>query len=692
MSAWTTPQQAGGELLDPYFRWALATDWRGMTHWDGLSAKPVDDEAAEPPSDQSSSGQSASPRRRVRLLVKGNPKDVAKIKLERAVEIPSPYMAAGRNYFTATLDFTAGNVAWMKANSFGTHWKLAMPLRDAETRARANRIGYFGPEREASSLRPPAGIKGLPAPKAEGQSNEGLLKEAIAVIDFGCPFLNQRFTRKPTLSRNPHHQPADAGTRIHAFWDQGAEPIPSLTDVWRSPQGFGYGREIRAGTIDAIRQKVWGLNPEFDEQEAYQRIGHLVAYDDARRRVWRATHGAHVLDLAGGSLDPLGDEEQSSADAAGQAELIFVQLPSLTAADASGASLGAHVLDALHYVLAQCERDAKIVITISYGSHAGPHGGLSMIEQALDELLETHVGLQIVLAAGNAGAADCHQRRRLRKDRSALWRVDLVAGDSTDSFIEFWHQAPPEGVSLQWRARSADWQWSDWIGPGEQVLLRNRGDSQPIAMLRHDAQLPGVDGRQMALLAIAPTAARVDDAGPLAPAGRWEIEARLLAKNGGTVGDKVELVVDAWIERDDPGELATAGHQSRFAGCEPGDRRNTLSSIAGVKRAFIVQGHRWIDKQPPDYVSRPGDAKPPFLLSGVCEVDETLPGLRAAAVRSVDSFMMAGTSAAAPVVARQLFNEMLDKPSLDRQGLFERLRDHGKHWRGKPRIRAGFFD
>src|SRR5205085_6809950 len=105
-------------------------------------------------------------------------------------------------------------------------------------------------------------------------------------------------------------------------------------------------------------------------------------------------------------------------DAAGQAAIIFVQLPRSAVEDTSGGSLTGFVLDALHYIdertttrTADNEiRKLPVAINLSYGTFAGPHDGNSIIERAIDEFVERRTECAVVVAAGNAFDKNIHAR------------------------------------------------------------------------------------------------------------------------------------------------------------------------------------------------------------------------------------------------------------------------------------------
>jgi Subtilase family len=643
---------------DLYARWALATGLRGYGRVAGWrKPKGVDGP--------------------IRIIARAPDLDALERALKTSkLKIPSFYKRVPEGATSRPLFFTAElelkDLPWLRENPLKLTWELAMPVRRAEDVGRAS-PGEFGPFRDEAALRPKALLKG--GKRSFKATEPASLRSAIAVIDFGCPFLNERF------------EDADGQSRVAVLWDQD-ERAPDPTARWWTnlPRTKAYGRELSHTAMSRIKDEV-RADPRLDEAQVYRSIDYLIDYDDPRRRAWFATHGAHVVDVAAGTHDPLSSFVPSEAidttkvDAAGEAPIIFVQLPALTAADSSGGSLSAHLLDGVRFALDLCEKGAPLVVNISYGSFAGPHNGSSMIERALDELLEKRPdNFAIVLGAGNARAEHCHTRRTVRVNNSALLRVVLPAGDTTDTFVELWYpRRKGRHEQLALRVRTADADWSPWVEPGKQVRLVDEASGEPLALLQHERNVPHGQHLAMALLSMVPTAHATDDEGPLNAPGLWEIEVRLA--NDGDVTSTREVTFDAWVERDDPGARGGADEQARFIGLRRGDEHNTLSSIATGMLTVVAGGYRWSDGSMADYSSLPlSDCRPTCVGSkhralpmvfAACEEDEINPSVRAAAVRSADVHHMNGTSVAAPVVARRLFNHIVSAGTVTR-----------KEWRG----------
>jgi hypothetical protein len=636
--------------IDPYFRWALHTDFRGFARLAGWTA-------------------TASKKRLLQLLVQAQDPAHLDLALKQSrLQVSPSYHHPARGttrrarHFVAHLDASEANCTWLLENKLRLRWKLAMPLRDAGGELAAQAKGVNGPSTRIFPAQNVIARDIVSQQPLDHPAPARCKAGALAVIDFACPFLHRVFA-------DP------VGTRVAGVWDQGSQPdVRQSPDSepaaaqgaqlsaqqrgwpWMAPASFLWGRELGPHALNAMALAWNDPSRALEETAIYRGIGHLIDHDDARRRVWFATHGGHVFSVAGGKPDPVGGDDQ---DAAASADLLFVQLPSSTASDSSGGSLAAHVLDGIRWAMEAVPKNKPLVVNISYGNSAGPHDGSSLIEEALDELLEARgSNFAIVLAAGNARQSKAHASRVAQPGRSVMLRCQISAGDTTDTFVEIWY---PRATSLdvEVRVRAPDSDWSAWVPQGQELPMEaSTVDQEIVAMLRHDAVVPNGAG-SMALLAITATAMPEGVTQSLAPAGLWEVEIRVSGKAG------EELPIEAWIERDDPGR-GTGVLPPSFLDQSDEDDRNTLSSLAtGVHTVRVGGFNRGRGREAP-YSSRgrAGDGLPQLLA--VCEEDEVDRSIRAAATRSSEVYRLNGTSIAAPVVARRLFNWMVENGPVQR--------------------------
>ncbi len=436
-------------------------------------------------------------------------------------------------------------------------------------------------------------------------------------------------------------------SRVRHVWCQDeARPACRAPQAWQAVAGWPYGHELDTRGVAAAG----------------------IALADAVPVVRpRMTHGTAVAALAAGSADR----------GARLPDLIAVQLPRRGIADTSGRALKVHALDALHYILARADPEARVVVNISLGTLAGAHDGGSILEQAIDELIELRAGrLAVVVPAGNGYESRCHAVVRLDRDhRDATLQWLVPPADATPSFVEIWLPEGAAAAALRVALVDPTGRTRLDCGRGE-VQARPPAGRPACALVFHPRVADSAAGT-MVLAALAPTAPR--DGGPAAEAGVWHIELRGPA--GADIGD-----VHAWIERDDslPGR-PSGGRQSRFvdAAYEPPRRRpgppprdgtsavrrdGTLNSIACGRHVIVVGGCRARDGRVADDSAggptrrpRPardpggggGDGRRPLLLAPSDET-ATQPGLRVPGTRGVDCTRLRGTSVAAPQVAREI--------------------------------------
>lgn len=641
---------------DPYLTWAVASKWRG-------EARAIQDRDFRTGTQQ------------IRVLLRAESNDdLKKLAQERGIQIASVYLGAdaetepstfaSARFATATLHPSC--LKTLLQQSPRVEFELAAAVRDQGGALKGDAKGYFGQQTDLDISAARELVKSWPVQANKGLSSgkhQRLKGGAMVVFDYGCPFLRDQYKNE-----------ARSSTRIAAIWHQ----ENFVADApWQAPAFMAPGRVLTRARINQLIKHAQNPTWSGDEAAIYSSINYLIEYAHPRRRVFTSTHGAHVLDVAGGCPDPL--KPDGLPDEASRANLVFVQMPEDTAGDSSAASLGACLLDGLRYALQLASPTAPIVVNVSFGTTAGPHNGSSMIEQAMDELLELRPNnFAVVLAAGNSRQLGLHCKRTVSAAHSALFRLNVMAQDRTDTFVEFWYAKPPDG-SVEFRARLPNGDWSPWVTANDGVDLRDETGEEVVASLIHRRQVPN-GNLSMMLLALRPTETPADDDGPLATPGRWEIEVRLDAQAKAAVKLKA-VEVNAWIKRDDSRPYG-GRVQSRFEGLDRCDPEDTLNGLATGSRTVVASGFRWSDGTVVDYASkgprRPEDQWP--LVYGLCEWDSVDTGVRASAVRSGETRVMNGTSVASPVVARQVFNLMSQagKSGLNGEQLWTRLESLAK--------------
>lgn len=460
------------------------------------------------------------------------------------------------------------------------------------------------------------------------------------------------------------------------------------------PAGLNYGHELTAIEIDAA-MRLNTYNGLVDESAVYAALGlstlgnrwphgrvEFHALDTS------VSHGTHVMDLAAGprtltaqvaNMPPGFDAPPTWAmadDDASRSPIVAVQLDYDTVADTSGGSMNVHVLDGLMYILSRCAATAKVAVNISFGTLAGPHDGTSILEAAMDQLLELcGKRLRIALAAGNSYQLRTHANITLDKNEHSTLHWCVLPDDSSQTFLELWLPAGAEGLEIE------------ITPPGREPLPALRfgqsrmwvdGGQLPLCALIYPRRVATGDNGTCALIALAPTFGfKAGDV--TAPAGVWQV--RLT----NTLSGKV--TVDAYIERDDVvvGPRTGARH-SHFEdqwydmSGNPGSfvdhpnnpspirRSGNFNSIGTGAKTVSVGGVRLADgswaqyspcKPDPDQArpERPGVVKVPDQQA-FSDENATMTGVNAAGTRSGATVRLRGTSAASPQETRRILNRM----------------------------------
>lgn len=521
-------------------------------------------------------------------------------------------------------------------------------------------------------LRQPGHAKAALAPPCEPAQR--LTGQVLGLIDSGLSLANTAFLD------------AHGRTRVRHFWRQDCEyqgPWPSQDhhgmgrqplDPARAgpvPCDLGYGHALSGDDIDRAMAR-FTQGGRLDEEQLYQ---HLQLWNLARP----VSHGSHVASLAaspGNVLDPAHDN-------ASRAALVAVQLDWANVRDTSGGAMNVGVLDGLMFILGRCAPGAQVVVNISWGTLAGPHDGSSVLEAAMDQLVDLHHGrLQITVPAGNAYQSRTHANLTLQpgQQQTLHWRV--LPDDHTQSFLELWLPVNASGVTIAVTPPGhaaplpalCSGEAGVWAGPDAS------GQHQPLCALLYPTR--SALGRQgtCALLALAPTSSRHPDTAT-APFGAWTIT---LHNQG---ADAVTL--DAYIERDDVAlgqrtgarqsyfedpAYDTSGNLGSFVDnpAHPTSIRrsgtfNSLAtghrtaSVGGVRAQADAASHfaRYSPIQPDPDASRPtrpGVKKIPDTFKP-SDDNTALWGMRGAGTLSGSVARLAGTSSSAPQLARELLNQ-----------------------------------
>lgn len=490
----------------------------------------------------------------------------------------------------------------------------------------------------------------------------------IGIIDDGIPFAHERF-RKP-----------DGTTRVESVWVQHGSP-------GNVPIGFDNGFEISKVEIDNLL--VTCRHGDFiNEDEIYRRAGVADFTLDGRKTLaWRASHGAHVMDLACG-WDP---------DQAPDWRVICVQLPTAITADSSGASLAPYAVKALEYIrniaqaIAGPGGSLPVVINFSYGLLAGPHDGTHEIELAFDKILREHntipgnKPMRVVIPSGNSHLARAHATVSFpAAGDDATLPLRVLPDDLTPSFVEIWlPPAAAKGNRVELTIATPQGDVSPPLEENDSFVLQYEVGGKVLCEARyHFRSAP--TGRGMFLISLQPTT-RIESENspvptdPVAPAGLWNLTLKNLALS--SYED-----IEAWVQRDDaPVGYRRRGRQSYFdvpayeiyghdgrpleeddPAC-PVKRAGSINAIATGKDTIVIGGLLRKELRSPAYsaggpITTPTGAASPHRCGpdALTVSDDSIvqSGVLAAGTRSGSVIAMNGTSVAAPLMTRWIAGEL----------------------------------
>ncbi|MCA0422602.1 MAG: S8 family serine peptidase [Proteobacteria bacterium] len=474
---------------------------------------------------------------------------------------------------------------------------------------------------------------------------------AIGIIDDGIGFANARFSDR------------NGRARIQRIW---------LQDIGE-PLGTGsvsVGRVLTNTDIDALRDRHGD-----DERAIYAEVaGARQNRPDHKPLAFRRSHGTFCLDVATGAEAGEGPENRP---------IFAVQLPADAVADASGATVGAYILQGVRQIIRWVDAHQPgmpLVINFSYGLLAGPKDGTHAIELALDAMLDLRrargAPTEMVLAAGNSFAARTKAAFMLAAGKSAAIDWVILPDDGTVNFAELWFDGQSDAV--EWSQASVTLAPPDG-GPGQSLALTTgqdqvlMADGVPIAMMSARMGLGATGKRVRVVLAVGATTFRKECCPAAAPHGRWIITL--------TNGTKDVLEARLYVQRDNtPAGYPERGRQSRFdhpgghgrnpatgnyndAGKGPLGEGDTLSAIATGPGLIVTGAAATVPVgggfAPAHYTaSGPSMGRKQPDYSAFADIGVKNSGILASGTFSGSVVAMNGTSVAAPQVVRMLAEQL----------------------------------
>ena len=336
------------------------------------------------------------------------------------------------------------------------------------------------------------------------------------------------------------------GTRVLSLWDQGLSS--------GSPASAGYG-------------------VEYDKKAINSALAQLDPFASVPHYPPSGAHGTHVTGIAVSNGTSTGTHTGVAPDA----DIIFVRPAThgqpLTSSD--------RVVEAIKYIFEKAREYGKpAVVNVSLGHNGGRHDGESVVERAIDHLLESK-GRSLVKSAGNEGDWQTHTSGRLAAEELGTLRWVFGGGlpgkpaaaahqrDRTPNTLEIWYSSRDRfrvcvGTPGNLPA------WTPDVNPGENHQVTLSGSTVYIESERFHA----LTGQARIFVRVGPPP------GVGFSPGNWLVKLTAL--------EAVDGNFQSWIERDvrDPGNAFADQSFFRFP-----DRNRTISPPGTIRRGIAVANY-----------------------------------------------------------------------------------------------------
>jgi hypothetical protein len=282
-------------------------------------------------------------------------------------------------------------------------------------------------------------------------------------------------------------------TRFQAFWNQ--------DDADNTASGLGYGSEWLKPIIDSTLQTRHRAKGG-EEEGVYRLADHADV-----ARVHHEGEGVASFEPHETPLPLIGVRFQTHGRSKRDA----------------GLWLDVQALDAVRYIIHRAQEvggaACHALINLGYVTIAGPSDGSSLIESALDELMDTGA-CSIVIPPDNSNLSRCHGVVTIVHEAALRWRLPHHC--ATPSFVEIWFAANASAPDIDVQIVTPDGDRSEWIERGETGAYTL--DDETLCSVVHRGHGARGDGH-MILVALAPSVAR-DSTRRAAQTGHWIIRLR----------------------------------------------------------------------------------------------------------------------------------------------------------------------